>query len=114
MFASFGNTVKIKPSVETDQLDLTGKVGIVYGQATPSVMNIEVIGNPTDDCAVNVHFEDLNQSFWFGPDLLETIDDGAGIEMTLKGVSKKWTKTADGDWAEENLPQSKSWWQFWK
>ena len=76
MFDSFGSKVKIKDSPVTRDKGLAGKVGDVYGQSTPSMMDFEIIGTPKDDFAVNVYFGDLQTAYWFDADLLETIDDG--------------------------------------
>jgi hypothetical protein len=124
MFDSFGNKVKIKDSPETREKGLVGKVGEVYGQTTPSMMDFEIIGTPKDDFAVNVYFGDLQTSYWFDADLLETIDDGQGSVITLDGVDKKWTKGQNGQWIEEdtkptrNQPtiqtNDKKWWKFWE
>ncbi|QNL22256.1 hypothetical protein HZR84_09995 [Hyphobacterium sp. CCMP332] len=119
MFDSFGNKVKIKDSPETREKELAGKVGDVYGQTTPSMMDFEIIGTPKDDFAVNVYFDDLQTSYWFDADLLETIDDGQGSVITLDGVDKKWTKGENGQWIEEDTTPTtqspdKKWWEFWK
>ena len=113
MFDSFGNHVKIKSSNETENLNLAGKTGIIYGETIPSITNIKVIGNPNVESAINVYFDDINESFWFDPDLLQEIDNGVGSVMTLNGVDKKWTKDNVGNWIEENITEKK-WWQFWK
>lgn len=112
MFESFGNTVKIKSSTETDKLNLTNKIGIVYGKTSPSITDVKVIGSPKNDSAINVYFEDLEQSLWFNEDLLEEIENGEGMVMTLDGVDQKWTKDENGNWLEENLKKTKKWWQF--
>ena len=124
MFDSFGNKVRIKDSPLTEEKRVAGKIGEVYGQTTPSMMDIEVIGTPKKDVAVNVYFDDLNTSFWFDPDLLEAIDNGEGAVITLEGVNKKWTKGQNGQWIEEDTTPTtsrstdqttkKKWWEFWR
>jgi hypothetical protein len=114
MFDSFGNKVRIKDSPLTKEKGLAGKVGEVYGQTTPSMMEIEIIGTPKEDTAVNVYFDDLKASYWFEADLLETIDDGQGAVITLDGIDKKWTKGQGGQWIEEDTKSTKKWWEFWK
>jgi len=115
MFDTFGNKVQIKRTPETEKKGLAEKVGKIYGQTTPSLMDIEIIGTPKEDVAFNVHFEDLNESFWFAEDLLEYVDNGEGAVITLAGVDKKWTKNASGEWIEEDTkPKEKKWWEFWK
>jgi hypothetical protein len=114
MFDSFGSKVKIKDSPFTVEKGLAGKVGEVYGQTTPSMMDFEIIGTPKEDLAINVYFDDLKTSYWFYSDLLETIDDGQGAVITLDGLDKKWTKGQNGQWIEENTKAVKKWWEFWK
>lgn len=112
MFESFGNQVKVKNSSKTETLKLAGKIGVIYGQTMPSVSNVKIIGNPNLETAINVYFEDINESFWFDSDLLEEIDNGVESEITLDGVDKKWIKEENGNWREKNT--TKKWWQFWK
>ncbi len=114
MFDTFGNKVRIKRTTETEEKGLAGKEGEVYGQSTPSMMDFEIIGTLKEDFVINVRFDDLNESFWFAEDLIEQIDNGAGAEITLDGIDKKWTKGEDGEWIEESTKQETKWWQFWK
>lgn len=115
MFDTFGNKVQIKRTTETEKKGLADKIGEVYGQTTPSMMDLEIIGTLERDVAINVHFEELDESFWFAEELLDYIDNGQGTEITLDGVDKKWTKGANGEWIEENTNISKKkWWEFWK
>jgi hypothetical protein len=114
MLDSFGNKVRIKDAPLTKEKGLAGKVGEVYGQTTPSVVDVEIIGTPSEDIAVNVYFDDLKISYWFDRDLLETISDGQGTVITLDGIDKKWTKGQSEQWIEENIKSIKKWWEFWK
>jgi hypothetical protein len=113
---SFGDNVRICPSAETESKGVAGLTGQVYGQTTPSVTSVEVIGETTSDYAINVFFEDRNESFWFAPSLVEFIDHAPGTEMTLNGVAKKWVRTESGDWREESYEPktAKRWWRFWQ
>ena len=52
--------------------------GQVYGETTPSVTGIEVVGNLRDDFAINVFFESRDTSYWFAPELLEFLDHAEG------------------------------------
>lgn len=116
MFESFGNKVRIKSTPETEKIGLAGKIGDVFGETKPSITEIEVIGNPEKDYAINVYFEDLKDSYWFDEELIETIDHGIGSVITLDGVDKKWIKDSNGNWIEENTNPNneKKWWKFWK
>ncbi len=115
MIDSFGNKVKIKNTPETVSKGLADKTGQVYGHTTPTVTGVEVIGKTDKDFALNIHFDDLNESFWFDEGLIQQLDNGEGTEMTLDGIDKKWTKYSSGNWSEENTrPESKKkWWRFW-
>lgn len=114
---SFGDNVRIRTTDLTNGLKLAGLVGRVYGQTTPSVTNVEVIGEVKTDYAVNVYFDELKESFWFAEDLLEFVDHAPGLEMTLNGVPKSWTRTASGEWMERAIEvmhsSPKPWWKFW-
>ena len=93
---SFGDTVRIKNNPLTNRLNLAGKIGVVYGQTTPSVTNVEVIGALKYDYAVNVHFDDLHKSFWFIEELLEFVDHGAGTEASIGNTS--FVRSKNGEW----------------
>ena len=128
MFDTFGNKVRIKRATETEEKGLADMEGEVYGQTTPSMMNLEIIGNLKEDIAINVHFENLGKSFWFAKDLIEHLDNGQGVEITLDGIDKKWTKGENGEWNEEDtsplntkskperiqFERKRDWWKFWK
>ena len=97
---SFGDNVRVIATPDTERLGLAGLSGQVYGHTTPSVTDVDVIGDLTDDFAINVHIEERDADFWFVPELLEFVDHAAGTEITLDGVPKKWTRSADGGWDE--------------
>ena len=113
---AFGDKVRMRHSPETESKGLAGLAGNVYGQTTPSVTGVEVIGELTSDYAINVFFEDRDESFWFAPALVEFVDHAPGMEVTLDGVAKKWVRTETGDWREESTETkpSKPWWRFWE
>ena len=113
--SAFGDNVRIRSSPETESKGLAGLIGQMYGQTTPSVTDVEVIGELTSDYAINVFFEDRNESFWFAPALLEFVNHAPGTEIRLDGVAKKWVRTEDGEWHEESTEtkRAKPWWRFW-
>jgi hypothetical protein len=98
--ADFADRVRIKTSEETERLGLAGREGQVYGWTTPSATGVSVIGSPANDQAVNVHFEDLDESFWFAEDLVETLDRGAGTVIRLDGQDREWVRLPNGEWEE--------------
>ena len=90
---------------------MAGLVGQVYGETTPSVTGVSVIGHLTRDYAVNVHFEGRKETFWFASESLEFVDHAAGTEIRLDGVPKAWTRKEPGAWIETR--EKKPWWRFW-
>jgi hypothetical protein len=102
---------------DTTKRGLAHRTGHIYGETTPSVTNIEVIGTLTQDYALNVHIEELDESFWFAAELIELIDHAPGTEIRLHGVPKRWTRSAVGSWLEELVTDrcegQKPWWKFW-
>jgi hypothetical protein len=108
---TFGDNVRVRPSPETEARGVAGLLGQVYGETTPSVTGVAVIGEVTRDHALNVHFEGRTETLWFAPELLEFVDHAAGAEIRLDGVPKKWVRTAAGAWTE--IPDRKPWWRFW-
>ena len=65
-------------------------------------MDFEIFGNLKEDFAINLQFEDLNESFWFTEELIEHLHNGEGTEITLDGIDKKWTKGENGEWIEQD------------
>ncbi|MGJ4786942.1 hypothetical protein [Leptospira koniambonensis] len=109
---NFGDNVKIKSNDITQKLDLAGKTGQIYGETTPSVTGVEIIGAGENDYALSVYFEDSNEQLWFSADLLEFIDHAPGTTMSL-GIGKnkkKWVRNAQGEWIEI---RNKPWWKLW-
>lgn len=97
---AFGDNVVVKRTDVTVPLGLAGLRGQVSGHTTPSITRVEVVGECADDFAVGVHLEQRDQAVWFAPTLLEFVDHGAGTEISLDGVPKKWVRTATGEWQE--------------
>lgn len=114
MNVSFGDNVRIRATKETEAAGVAGLKGQVFGETTPSVTGVEVIGTPTVDFAVNVHLEERGEAFWFALELVEFIDYAPGTEIRLEGVDRRWIRTEDGGWKEKPLGQKKRpWWRFW-
>jgi hypothetical protein len=111
---SFGDNVCIVDTPITCEKGFAGERGVVYGVTTPSAMGIEFIGTSAQDVALNIHFASRNESFWFAPELVQLVDHGAGTEVTLNGVNKKWVRRQDGGWDERSFASVKRpWWKFW-
>ncbi len=113
---SFGDNVRVRATAVTEARGLAGLVGQVHGETTPSVTGVEVIGQLTSDYAINVHFQERGEGYWFAPDLLDFVDHAAGTEITLSGAGKRWVRRRDGGWSEEPLESARAerrWWRFW-
>jgi hypothetical protein len=99
---SFGDNVKVLESEVTIQNKLAGLQGVIYGETVPSNSGVEVIGELKSDFALNVHFEDLNTTFWMSPHLLEFIDHNEGLKMGVG--NKEWVRDSRGEWIESKKP----------
>ena len=114
---SFGDTVRVIATRVTTDAGYADLVGTVYGETTPSVTGVEVIGDVKGDYAINVYFKEKDTSVWFDPGLLQFVDHGAGQEITLDGVEKKLVRNEDGEWVEHPAGRrsdgNRPWWKFW-
>ena len=115
MFETFGDLVKVKSSKETIELNLANKTGEIFGETTPSITEVEVIGDVIDDYAINVFFEELDEGYWFTQDLLEPIEGDPDREIEITVGNHTLTKNKDGSWENKtkSLPEKKQWWKFW-
>ena len=106
----FGDNVRIRRSPETERLGIAETIGNVYGETTPSVTNVEVIGQLHSDYALNVYFESLKLSYWFAPEMLEFVNHAPGTEVHVHGSPFKSVRQRDGKWKDVPLePASGSW-----
>jgi len=113
MAISFGDNVRVASTPLTISLGLAGLTGAVYGETTPSVTGVEVIGRTDEDYAINVQLEGRDESVWFAAGLLEFIDHAPGTEVVIG--NKRIVRSASGEWVEDQ-PQSmpsRPWWRFW-
>ncbi len=100
--AGFGDRVKILQVAETEAAGLVGRIGIVHGITTVSISGVTVVGKLEGDTALNIFFEETGKDVWLAPQLVEFVDHDPGATFTLAGVSKQWTRAADGDWVESS------------
>ncbi len=112
MNIAFGDTVRILSSPETDAIGVSGKTGQVYGETTPSVTSVDVIGHNTDDFAINVSIEGVEEQYWFASNLLEFVDHAEGTEIIIG--NHRAVRRADGNWDESKITPERKWWQFWR
>jgi hypothetical protein len=114
---SFGDTVRVRTTEVTVKGRLAELVGTIHGETTPSVTGVEVIGALETDYAINVYFDDRGSAAWFDPRLLEFVDHGAGMQITVDGVAKAMVRSADGTWVEVPAAGAtgkvRPWWKFW-
>ncbi|MBD8737776.1 hypothetical protein [Sphingomonas sp. CFBP 13706] len=101
----FADRVRIRSSADTERLGLAGREGEVYGLTTPSQIGVSVIGSTVNDYAINVHFEEVDEAFWFSEELVELIDKGAGTVISLDEHNAEWGRLPNGHWEER--PRSK-------
>jgi hypothetical protein len=101
MTISFGDNVKVLSSEQTNEHGLSGKIGEVLGETSPSSTGVSYFGDAKDDYVINVAFEEPNAEYWFTPDLLELIE-----QKEAKDAISKDIQTAD--------KKGKEWWQIWK
>jgi hypothetical protein len=111
MTISFGDNVTILESDETNELGIAGEVGQVYGETTPSVTGVSVIGKTDEDYAINVSIEGRDEEFWLSPEILKLIDHGEGTELIIG--NHRAVRNADGSWTESEIHTKKKWWQVW-
>jgi hypothetical protein len=93
----FGDNVSIVAAEATRRSGHANLVGVCYGMTTPSATGVEVVGDATDDVALNVHFEDEAVSdAWFAPDLVSLVDHAVGSVATVG--DRSFVKAVDGQW----------------
>jgi len=96
---SFGDTVRIRSTVETERLGLDGRSGLVHGWTTPSDTGVQVIGSVANDRAFSVKIEGQNEPLWLDPDLLELVNHTPGT--TARIGNRSYTRNAGGEWLED-------------
>ena len=98
MEISFGDTVKVLNTEQTEESGLAGKIGEVLGETRPSSTGVTYFGDAKDDYVINVEFLDINEEYWFTPELLELISGDSDKEVVT----------------QSKVVQQKKWWQVWK
>jgi hypothetical protein len=101
MQISFGDNVRVLKTPVTEKLGLAGLVGQVYGETRPSFSGVEVVGEVSDDYAINVQLQGRSDTLWFAPDLLELIDHAPGTEIVIG--KKRLVRSESGEWEEKDL-----------
>jgi hypothetical protein len=96
--AEFGDNVRIGMAPATESLGVAGLTGQVYGETTPSVTGVEVVGELREDYAINVFLKDRNESFWFARERVEFVDHAPGTVIQIG--DKELARTETGGWQE--------------
>ena len=96
---SFGDTVRIRATAETEHLGLSGRTGLVQGWTTPSVTGVEVVGDVVHDRALSVKVEGRDDALWLDPDLAEFVDHTAGLAG--KFGNRSYRRGISGEWIED-------------
>lgn len=112
MTVGFGDNVKILSTPATERAGISGLNGTIFGETVPSASGVEILGELTDDYAVNVFVEELDQGFWLDPSAVEFMDHGTGAEIRIHGSPVKIVRQKDGSWQEFGAKR-KPWWRFW-
>ena len=87
-------------------------LGCICGETIPSTSGVVALGKLSDDFAVNVFVDELNDDFWLDPSLVQFIDHGAGAVITVRGSPVQIVRQTDGTWADI-VPIRRPWWRFW-
>ena len=113
MAITFGDNVRVASTPLTNSLGLAGLTGAVYGETTPSVTGVEVIGGAAQDYAINVQLDGRDESHWFAPELLEFVDHAPGTKIVIG--NKRLVRSAAGEWVrdEQAAKLFRPWWRFW-
>ena len=106
----YGDNVRIRRTPETERLGIAESIGNVYGETTPSETNVEVIGPLRSDYALNVYFDSLKKSYWFGPEMLEFVDHAPGTEVHVHGSPFKSVHQRDGSWKDVPIERVRGSW----
>ena len=124
----FGDRVQVRDTATARERGLVGIAGVVFGETTPSVTGVEVIGTPRRDFALNVELDDGAGNFWFAADMVEFVDHAPGTEIQVGDV--RLVRQPDGQWSDASPPkpaaprkapraarkvrqESRPWWRFW-
>jgi hypothetical protein len=124
----FGDRVLVRDTATAWERGLVGIAGVVFGETTPSVTGVEVIGTPRGDFALNVELDDGAGNFWFAADMVEFLDHAPGTEIQVGDV--RLVRQPDGQWSDASPPkpaaprkvpraarkdrqESRPWWRFW-
>jgi hypothetical protein len=105
MIIEFGDKIKFVDNEVTKKAGVAAKEGTCLGFTTPSVTNIEFIGETEIDYAISIELSDTKDIIWTTQDLVEFISHGEG--QVIEIGNKRATRRADGSWKEEIIDPTK-------
>jgi hypothetical protein len=105
---------RVRSAPETEELGLAGRIGFYVAETRPSSSGMRIVGNAPDDYALAVFFEDLDDTFWFPPELLESVNaDGSpfmvppwrDVSLEPRSPPEETVVTRFLGWLEQFLPK---------
>lgn len=110
MIIEFGDHIRFVDNETTRIAGVALKEGICMGYTTPSITNIDFLGETEIDYAISVELKENATIIWTTQELIEFIDHGEG--QVIEIGNKRATRRADGSWKEETINpiQKKSSW----
>lgn len=105
MIIEFGDKVKFVDNETTRKAGIAAKEGTCLGFTTPSLTNIEFIGETEIDYAISIELSDTKEIIWTIQGLVEFISHSEG--QVIEIGNKRATRRADGSWKEEIIDPTK-------
>jgi hypothetical protein len=105
---------RVRSAPETEERGLAGRIGFLVGHTRPSSSGMPVVGAAPDDYALALFFEELEESFWFRPELLEAVNaDGSpfvvppwrDVSLEPRSPPEETPLTRFLRWLEQFLPR---------
>jgi len=96
---AFGDRVRVRATDDTVAAEVAGRLGTIQGQTTVSLgYATSIVGEPEDDVAVNVGFDDGGNA-WIAPHLVEFMDINAGSQIRIGDDTL--TRNELGEWVRD-------------
>lgn len=92
------DNVQVRDTQITRDLGIAGTRGQIYGETTPSVVGVEVIGELTNDFALNVMLDGCDEPIWSVPELIDFLDHSSGTIIEIG--NQRLQRQDDGSWKE--------------
>jgi len=105
MILEFGDKVKFIDNDATRNAGVAEKEGTCMGFTTPSITQIQHLGETEIDFAISIEIEETKELIWTTQDLVKFISHGEGQIFEIG--NKRVTRRADGSWKEEIIDPTK-------